>query len=61
MTPIGRSMSRHIGFLMQLAALSFLPMLILWQLKFGFRLILMPVLTILGIIVFSIGQRLRES
>lgn len=54
-------MRRHIGFLMQLAVLALLPMLILWQLKFGFRLILMPSLTLLGIIVFMIGQKLREG
>jgi hypothetical protein len=54
-------MRRHVGFLMQLAALAFLPMLILWQLTFGFRLIFMPALTIAGIVCFTIGQRLREG
>jgi hypothetical protein len=58
---IGRFMRRHIGFLMQLSVLAFLPMLILWQLTFGFRLILMPALTIVGIVVFTIGQKLREG
>ncbi len=54
-------MQRSLGFLMQLAVLAFLPMLILWQLTFGFRLILMPALTLLGIVVFTIGHRLREG
>jgi len=54
-------MRRHIGFLLQLAVLAFLPMLILWQLNFGFRLVVMPTLTIVGIIVFAIGQKLREG
>lgn len=54
-------MRRNIGFLMQLGVLAFLPMLILWQLNFGFRLILMPALTLVCIILFSIGQKLREG
>ncbi len=54
-------MRRSIGFLLQLAVLALLPMLILWQLMFGFRLILMPALTLFGIIVFAIGHRLREG
>lgn len=54
-------MRRHIGFLMQLAVLAFLPMLILWQLNFGFRLVVMPMLTLVCIVVFSIGQKLREG
>jgi len=54
-------MRQHIGFLLQLAALIFLPMLILWQLEFGFRLIVMPALTLVGIVVFWIGHKLREG
>lgn len=54
-------MRQHIGFLLQLAALVFLPMLILWQLEFGFRLVLMPALTLAGIVVFVIGNKLREG
>ena len=54
-------MLRSIGFLMQLAVLALLPMLILWQLMFGFRLILMPMLTLAGIVIFTTGQWLRES
>ncbi len=54
-------MLRSVGFLMQLAVLALLPMLILWQLMFGFRLILMPMLTLTGIVIFTTGQWLRES
>jgi len=54
-------MRQQIGFLLQLAALAFLPMLILWQLQFGFRLLVMPMLTVAGFVVFKIGQHLRES
>jgi hypothetical protein len=36
-------------------------MLILWQLEFGFRLILMPALTLVGVAVFWIGYKLREG
>jgi hypothetical protein len=54
-------MRQQIGWLMQLAVLAFLPMLILWQLNFGFRLVWMPALTVAGILVFWIGCQLRES
>jgi hypothetical protein len=54
-------MKQQIGFLLQLAVLVFLPMLIIWQLNFGFRLILMPMLTLAGIVLFTIGFKLRES
>jgi hypothetical protein len=55
------SMRQHIGFLLQFAMLVFLPMLILWQWEFGFRLGLMPALTLVGIVVFWIGHKLREG
>ena len=54
-------MRRNLGFLMQLAVLSLLPMLILWQLAYGFPLIMMPALTLAGIVLFSTGQWLREG
>lgn len=54
-------MRQHLGFLMQLAALAFLPMLIFWQLEYGFRLIWMPALLLVGMVVFFVGTRLRES
>ncbi len=46
---------------MQLAVLALLPMLIIWQLTFGFRLILMPMLTLAGIVVFTTGHWLRDA
>jgi len=54
-------MRNQIGFLMQFAALVFLPLLIIWQLNFGFRLIWMPVLTIAGVVVFYVGHQLRQK
>jgi hypothetical protein len=54
-------MRQQIGFLLQLAALTLLPMLILWQLDFGIPLIVMPLLTVVGIILFYIGYKLREG
>ena len=54
-------MRQHVGFLLQFAVLVFLPMLILWQLAFGFPLIVMPALTVVGIVVFWIGYKLREG
>ena len=53
-------MKQQIGFLMQLFVLTLLPMLILFQLNFGIQLIVMPVALVIGIVLFSIGARLRE-
>lgn len=46
---------------MQLFVLAALPVLIYWQLIYGFRLVVMPTLTIVGIVIFYIGTRLREG
>jgi hypothetical protein len=53
-------MRNQLGFLMQFAALVFLPLLIIWQLNWGFPLIWMPALTLAGAAVFYAGHRLRE-
>jgi hypothetical protein len=53
-------MRNLIGFGLQFAALVFLPLLILWQLNFGFKLLWMPALTVVGAAVFYVGHRLRE-
>jgi len=53
-------MKQQLGFLMQLFVLAMLPVLIVFQLQFGFRLIVMPVSLVAGIVLFSIGARLRE-
>jgi hypothetical protein len=55
------AMRHQIGVLLQFLVLVFLPMLIIWQLNFGFRLILMPALTLVAIVVFWIGYKLREG
>ena len=52
-------MRQQIGFLMQLAVLTLLPFLILWQLNYGMPLLWMPVLTLVGIGVFTLGTNLR--
>jgi hypothetical protein len=54
-------MRHHVGLLMQFAVLVFLPLLILWQLNFGFPLIVMPAALLAGVVVFAVGTRLRES
>jgi hypothetical protein len=51
----------QIGVLLQVVALTLLPMLMLWQLDFGIPLIVMPALTVVGIVIFYIGHRLREG
>jgi hypothetical protein len=54
-------MRNQIGFLMQFAALVFLPLLIIWQLNFGFPLIWMPALTVAGAVLFYVGHHLRQQ
>ena len=54
-------MRRQIGFLLQIVALTMLPMVMLWQLDFGIPLIVMPALTVVGIFIFYVGYRLREG
>lgn len=49
-----------LGMFLQLMALTFLPVLILWQLNFGFNLLWMPGLTLIGVGVFLIGHKLRD-
>ena len=52
-------MRQQLGFLMQLTVLTLLPFLILWQLNYGMPLLWMPVLTLVGIGVFTLGTNLR--
>jgi len=54
-------MRHHFGIFLQLAMLTLLPMLILWQLQFGFRVGAMAFLTLAGGVIFAIGTRLREG
>ena len=54
------SVRQTIGLLMQLAMLSFLPALILFQLEYGIPLIVMPACLLVAYIVFRIGTKLRE-
>lgn len=54
-------MRQTIGFFMQLFVLAVLPVLIYWQLSFGIKLIVMPVSLLIGITIFTIGTKLRES
>jgi hypothetical protein len=54
-------MLHQIGFVMQFGVLVALPLLILWQLEFGIPLVVMPISLLIGIVVFWLGTRLRES
>ena len=49
-----------LGMFLQLLGLTFLPVLVLWQLNFGFHLLWMPGLTLLGVGVFFMGHKLRD-
>jgi hypothetical protein len=51
---------QQVGFVLQLMVLMLLPLVIGWQLFFGFQLIYMPACVVLAIAVFSVGQVLRK-
>ena len=53
-------MRNAIGVFLQMAVLMFLPLVIGWQLFFGFPLLVMPSATLLAIVVFSVGHSLRQ-
>jgi len=58
----GSQRVRHqVGFALQLVVLMFLPLVIGWQLFFGFPLIAMPACLLVGICVFSVGHVLRRK
>ena len=59
--PLSHDMKHQIGMLMQLMVLALLPALIIWQLTYGIRLVVMPTMTLVGIVIFYIGTRLREG
>lgn len=54
-------MLHHIGIAMQISAMTFLPLIVLYQLQFGFKLIVMPISVVTGGFVFWIGTQLREK
>ena len=54
-------MKHTIGVILQLLVLAILPMVIVWQLNFGFQLIVMPIALLTAICVFSVGTMLRDS
>lgn len=54
-------MRHHFGILLQVLSLAWLPLLIVYQLFWGFQLLVMPTCTLIGIVVFWFGTRLRES
>ena len=54
-------MRHHLGIMLQVVALAWLPLLIVYQLFAGFRQLVMPAGILIGIVVFWIGTRLRES
>ena len=54
-------MKHQLGVFLQFVVLTALPMLIYWQLMYGFPLIYMPALLLCGVFVFAVGTQLRES
>ncbi|MBT4865935.1 MAG: hypothetical protein HON53_12585 [Planctomycetaceae bacterium] len=54
-------MKQQLGFYMQFSALVFLPLLIFLQLEIGLKIIYMPICLLIGVVLFIVGTRLRES
>lgn len=54
-------MKYRLGIFLQFVALALLPSIVIFQLFYGFKLIVMPISLLCGICVFSIGTALRES
>ena len=53
-------MRQKVGWVLQLLVLMFLPLVIGWQLFFGFPLIAMPICVVVATAVFSFGHVLRK-
>ena len=51
---------QRIGFVLQLMVLMFLPLVIGWQLFFGFPLVVMPAALVAAIGLFWLGHLLRR-
>ena len=54
-------MKYGLGVLLQIISLAMLPSIIIFQLFYGFKLIVMPISLLCGICIFSLGTALRES
>jgi hypothetical protein len=54
-------MRTYVGIALQFIALVFLPVIIYWQLQFGFELIYMPACLLVGVLIFMAGHILREK
>ena len=53
-------MRQKVGWVLQLLVLMLLPMVIGWELFFGFPPIAMPVCVVAAIVFFSVGHVLRK-
>jgi len=51
----------HVGIALQLVSLTFLPVLMIWQLNLGLPLLVMPIGLLGALVLFQLGTRLRES
>ena len=56
-----KQIKQYLGMFLQLVTLGVLPLIVVFQLFYGFQLIVMPISLLVGITLFSIGTALRES
>ena len=54
-------MKHYLGVGLQLISLIALPSIVIFQLFFGFRLIVMPISLTAGILIFWLGTAIRDS
>jgi hypothetical protein len=54
-------MLHRLGIALQFVVMVSLPLLVIGQLNFEFDMIVMPATLLVGVIVFGIGTKLRES
>ncbi|MBL8818074.1 MAG: hypothetical protein JNL58_18755 [Planctomyces sp.] len=54
-------MKQYLGMGLQLIALGGLPSLVIAQIFIQFHLIVMPAVLLVGVIIFGLGTKLRES
>jgi hypothetical protein len=57
---VSETVRHQVGWVLQLLVLMLFPMVIGWQLFFGFPLIAMPACVVLAIAFFSVGHVLRK-
>ena len=55
-------MKHHIGVFFQFVTLALLPLLLFWDLSFGYsHYLIIPMVLLVACVLFAVGTKLRES